>query len=324
MPDFNFFGISEHGLDKDQLCLLQPINFLPEFNCLAVSSNDNPDFFDSHHGHGSVALLWQVKFNDFITPIHIDSDCIVGVKFSPSKENTFHLLSVYLPTSSHPIVDFRDVLDLLWALTDTCLQDDPAFLLGDFNADLGDSVGSRGTYLVTARGKLLLEFIQNFNMSPVNLNSLVKDLLFTFQSENGEHQSVIDYIFVPNLYVYHTISSFTHEWTIDNSLDHVPVTMAFDSEVALPADVDPVQGFPLDVRHISWDKLNKSDTHERFTKPLTDLLNALDFSSLNPSALVCLLIGLIWRTCKDNLTVKHGCKKSDMRCKKNKQTCLFI
>ena len=36
--------------------------------------------------------------------------------------------------------------------------------------------------------------------------------------------------------------------------------MAFDSEVVLPAHVDPVQGFPLDVKNISWDKLNESDT----------------------------------------------------------------
>ena len=139
-----------------------PKIFLPEFNCLPVSSSDNPDFFDGHRGHGGVPLFWRVKFNDFITPIQIDSDRIVEVKFSPSKENTFHLLSVYLPSSSHPTVDFREVLDLLWALTDTCLQDGSVFLLGDFNADLGDSVASRGTYPVTARGKLLLKFIRDF------------------------------------------------------------------------------------------------------------------------------------------------------------------
>ena len=113
LPDFDFLQISEHGLYKDQLCLFQLENFLPDFNCLAVSSSDNPDFFDGHRGHGGVALFWRLKFNDFITPIQIDSDRIVGIKFSPSKENMFHLFSVYLPSSSHPIVDFREVLDLL-------------------------------------------------------------------------------------------------------------------------------------------------------------------------------------------------------------------
>ena len=113
LPDFDFFPISEHGLYDDQLYLHQPENFLPEFNCLAVSSSDNPDFLDGHRGHGGVALFWRLKFNDFITSIQIDSDRIVGIKFSLSKENTFHLLSVYLPASSHPIVDFREVLDLV-------------------------------------------------------------------------------------------------------------------------------------------------------------------------------------------------------------------
>ena len=49
--------------------------------------------------------------------------------------------------------------------------------------------------------------------------------------------------------------------------------MAFDCEAALLAHVDPVQGFPLDVRHISWEELNESDKHKRFTKPLTDLMH---------------------------------------------------
>ena len=104
----------------------------------------NPDSFDGHRGHGGVALFSCVKFNDFITPIQNNSDRIVGIKLFPSKENTFHLLSVYLSASSHPIVD-------LWAVCNTCFQDGTVFLLGDFNAELGDSVGSRGTYPVTAR-----------------------------------------------------------------------------------------------------------------------------------------------------------------------------
>ena len=170
----------------------------------------------------------------------------------------------------------------------------------------------------------MLEFIQNFNMSPVNLTILAKGSLFTFRSENGEHQSVIDYIFVPNLFINCTISSFMHEWTINDLSDHVPVTMTFDCEVALPAHVDPVQGFPLDVRHISWDKLNESGTHEYFTKPLTNLLNALDFSSLNASAFVRLPLGLIWRTCKDNVTVKHASKRSDMRSKRKANMLICI
>ena len=69
----------------------------------------------------------------------------------------------------------------------------------------------KGTNPVTARGKLLLEFIHNFNMSPVNLTSLATGSLLTFRSENGEHQSVIDYILVPNLFINRTISSFTQE-----------------------------------------------------------------------------------------------------------------
>ena len=57
---------------------------------------------------------------------------------------------------------------------------------------------------------------------------------------------------------------------------------------------------------------------------LTDLLNALDFLSLNASEFVRLLIGLIWRTCEDNLTVKRASKKSDMRRKKKANMLIYI
>ena len=71
-------------------------------------------------------------------------------------------------------------------------------------------------------------------MSLVNLTSLAKGSLCTFRSENEEHQSVTGYILVPNVFINGINSSLTHKWTIDNLSDHVPVTMAFDCEVALP------------------------------------------------------------------------------------------
>ena len=243
LPDFDFFQFLSTVFIKINCVLLQPENFLPEFNCLAVLSSDNPDFFDGHCGHRGVARFWHVKFNDFITTIHIDSDRFVRIKFSPSKENTFHLLFVYLPASSHPLVDFQEVLDLLWGVCDTCFQDGPVFTVGNFNADLGDSIGLMGTYQVTDHGKLLLEFIHNFNMSPANLASLARGLLFTFWSENGEHQSVIDYILVPNLFLNRIIASSTSgQLIIYRIMCQYP--WHFDCEVALPAHVDPVQGLP--------------------------------------------------------------------------------
>ena len=59
-------------------------------------------------------------------------------------------------------------------------------------------------------------------------------------------------------------------------------------------------------------------------KPSTDLLNASDFSYLNASEFVHLLIGLIWKTCEGNLTVKHSSKKFDIQCKKKANMIIYI
>ena len=121
----------------------------------------------------SVKPSWMILFQLFSLPLttifHLDvtGNSLEVVYSSLLKKDSFQtrskilnqnslkfyqFLSVYLPASSHPIADVREVLDLLWAVCDTCFQDCPVFLLGDFNADLGDSVGPRGTYPVTARG----------------------------------------------------------------------------------------------------------------------------------------------------------------------------
>ena len=167
--------------------------------------------------------------------------------------------------------------------------------------------------------KTIARIIHHFNMSPVNLTSLARGSVFKFRSENGEHQSVI-IIFLHLIYL--LIVLFLPSRTSGQliiyrimALDHGHGLRLYCG-VALPAHVDPVQGFPLDARHISWDKLNESDIHKRFTKPSAELLNASDFSLLNASQFG-------WRTCEDNLTVKHASKKFDMRRKKKNKHSLW-
>ena len=54
------------------------------------------------------------------------------------------VLAVYLPSSNQALKEFKEWLDYLWALYDSLSADVLVILLGDFNGDLGNSLGDKG------------------------------------------------------------------------------------------------------------------------------------------------------------------------------------
>ena len=63
--------------------------------------------------------------------------------------------SVYLPSSNSTIDEYKEYLDFLWALCDSLSDKRHVPLLGDFNGDLGDSLGDKGKYPPNRRGSKL-------------------------------------------------------------------------------------------------------------------------------------------------------------------------
>ena len=55
-------------------------------------------------------------------------------------------LSVYFPSSDSTVDEFKEYLDFLWALYDSLSDKEHVLVLGDFNGDLGDSLGDKGKY----------------------------------------------------------------------------------------------------------------------------------------------------------------------------------
>ena len=70
--------------------------------------------------------------------------------------------------------------------------------MGDFNGDLGNSLGDKGKRDPNERGLKLLSFANVFNFSPVNLMNMCNGPLETFNSFCGRHHSTLNYIFVLN------------------------------------------------------------------------------------------------------------------------------
>ena len=53
------------------------------------------------------------------------------------------MVSVYLPSMNDKIEVFNEYFDHLWALYDTLSTNGYVIVLGDFNGDIGNSVGEK-------------------------------------------------------------------------------------------------------------------------------------------------------------------------------------
>ena len=113
---FDIFAISEHCLFEERLEILEAsINYT--YKSTAVSAEDNPSILSGKAAHGGIALFWKNCIKDMVTPLeNIDSDRIVGIRCDFNDNSPLFILSVYLPPASHPIEEFNEYLDYLWAL----------------------------------------------------------------------------------------------------------------------------------------------------------------------------------------------------------------
>ena len=140
---FDIFAISEHCLHEEQLDFLKSSTD-HTYNCIAVSSFDNSPLLSGQNAHGGVALFWKHAFDVYITPLtNIHSDRIVGIKCDFDNSSSLYILSAYLPISSQKDIDFLEYFNHLWALHDSLSVKGYVILMGDFNGDLGNSLGEK-------------------------------------------------------------------------------------------------------------------------------------------------------------------------------------
>ena len=93
-------AIWEHRLFEEQLRTLTS-KCENNYNCIAVSSNENSPTLSGKAAHGGVALLWKISLDNYVSPLEdIDSDRIVRIQFDFPGYDTLHMLGVYLPSSS--------------------------------------------------------------------------------------------------------------------------------------------------------------------------------------------------------------------------------
>ena len=85
-----------------------------------------------------------------------------------------------------------------------------------------------GKYEANDRGLKILDFINFFNLCPVNLLSTSCGPLETFVAHSGRYKSILDYILLPNCLFDSIIFCKSFDKSIDNTSDHLPVMLKIE------------------------------------------------------------------------------------------------
>ena len=199
------------------------------FICHAVSAYDNSPILSGDNAHGGMALLWKCSINDLVTHLEgIISDRIVRIRLDFPKCDPFFILGVYLPATSakHTFDDYLEYWHYLWAIYDKLSSEGFLVILGDFNGDLGNSLGDKGIKEPNQHGLKLLEFANHFNLCPVNLLEMRQDPTESYVSHCGRFRSTIDYVFIPNCLINLIARAKTFESNSNDLSDHMPIKVA--------------------------------------------------------------------------------------------------
>ena len=165
------------------------------------------------------------------------------------------IFSVYFP-STNPIDVYKESLALLWALFETYCDSGLIIILGDLNGSLGLMEGSRPCAgPQNEKGKLLLEFMENFTLFATNLDCQCTGPLETFSFDDGRHKSTVDHIILPKSFLYLIKASSVYLWESDNLSDHVPVELSPFSD-CLENSSSAVSHFTR--KYIPWQKYSPS------------------------------------------------------------------
>ena len=157
--------------------------------------------------------------------------------------------------------------------------------MGDLNGDLGNSLGGRGKYEADDRDLKILDFINFFNLCPVNLLSTSCGPLEAFVAHSGRYKSTLDYILLPNCLFDSIIFCKTFDKCIDNTSDYLPVMLKikyhFNSRTL--DHNDAIQNHAIRSK-ITWSSFYTEEIDNNYSVPLMNELNTLALDQYNSLA----------------------------------------
>jgi len=182
-------GISEHWLYPHNMFFLDCIS--SDYNCHGVCDKDL--YWTNERrkvGKGGVCIMWRKQLDNFIVPLSIESDRIVGIQLQLLNNQYIYMFQVYLPSSNHSLNEYRECMTILYDLYHTYRDQGLVVFMGDFNARV-NSIRS------STRDDCLKGFLLDCNLCAINQTQLRYGPRDTFVSYDNQSASTIDYVCIP-------------------------------------------------------------------------------------------------------------------------------
>ena len=217
----------KHEMEKLKLNVLG----LSEVRWIGAGSFTTDNFITIYSGgdqhEKGVGILLDKETSKSIKSFWGVSDRVVLVKLN-GKPFNISIIQVYAPTADYDedaITNFYEELDKVY---DQCSSQDIIYVIGDFNAKvgnerIGNTVGSFGLGKKNDRGNNLVTWCQSHDL--VITNTWFKNhprRLYTWRGPRDRTRNKIDYIMVSHRSRYSIISCKTFPGA-DCGSDHVPV-----------------------------------------------------------------------------------------------------
>ena len=197
----------------------------PSFDGFGVSDSRLNEHSDLTRGCGGVGIIWRRSLlANPVKRIVSDHFCVIELFLSQSQASEpriLNVISVYLPSSDHPVDEFAEYLTELTSIASAIESSGPILLLGDFNAHL-PSLGN-SSVIANQQGNLLLDFIQHQNFFVASTCSIAKGPSYTYFS--GTNTTTVDYIVADSAISSFMVECFAHDYHALNLSDHLPLTI---------------------------------------------------------------------------------------------------
>ena len=92
------------------------------YNSVAISDSDFRVPCSRKVGKGGVCLLWHKRFDNFVSPIFLDDDRILGIQIMLSQTNIVFIFQVYLPCTNHSLSVYKEYIEFLDNIINTYRQ----------------------------------------------------------------------------------------------------------------------------------------------------------------------------------------------------------
>ena len=258
--------INEHWLHANKLNKLTEIS--SDFQVLARSSkHSESDTYGILRGQGGVAIMWRNTIGGISPVTDIVHDRFCAIRLETQNHCILYIFSVYLPDVSSKD-DYESCIIELSSAIDSLGEGVLVFLCGDFNGDVGNSLGDRGVKRPTKQGLSVKHFVERYNLIPVNMLSETRGPLATYVGPVSE--TTIDYIMAPEFLIDNIKNCHVIQDECNNTSDHRPV------KVTLEVGDLIAHTFQTETKgRINWAKMDPLDIVNMYTDPVMDFTRVL-------------------------------------------------